>query len=432
MILDESCADYGSDVLKDHVCSYHDFEYKIKRRNTHAVKVGNVVIGGGHPIVVQSMALGGSGSFDTDMEEILALAREGSELIRVAINSDESIKAIPQIADQLEKNGYNHKMIVGCGQYEIARLLREYPDCASALCKIRINPGNIGFGEKRDKNFEDVIEYAMKHDLPVRIGVNWGSIDKVVLGKLMDENSSRAVPGSDSEVLRRALVYSVLESAKFAESMGLPPNRIVLSCKVSRVLDLIAVYSALSKLSRYALHLGLTEAGSGLKGVVGSAAGVSNLLTEGIGDTVRVSLTSLTREDRVQEVRVCKELLQALELRAFSAQVTSCPGCNRTSFLTFQKLVSGVNEYIRERMGVWNVKYPGAVDMKVAVMGCIVNGPGESKHANLGISLPGNGEREVAAVYEDGKKLCTLAGSDVLARFLAIIEDYVVKKYSRT
>lgn len=403
---------------------------QIPSRISNAVKVGKVVIGGGNPVVVQSMALGGTGDFNQDMNEILALAREGSELVRVAVNSDESIKVIPDVVDRLVKYGFDEKMIVGCGQYEVARLLREYPTCAAALGKIRINPGNIGFGDKRDKSFEEVIEFAIKHDMPIRIGVNWGSLDKTLVARLMDENSTLPVPESSSVVQRKALVLSALESAKLAENLGLSPDKIVVSCKVSRVSDLIATYSALAKSSKYALHLGLTEAGAGLRGVVNSTAAIAHLLLSGIGDTIRVSLTSYTREGRTQEVKVCKEILQALGLRFFSAQTVSCPGCNRTNFPIFQKLVRGVNEYIESKMQVWKVKHPGVVNMSVAVMGCVVNGPGESKHANLGLSMPGNGEREVAAVYEDGNKLCTIQGDDVLVKFLEIIESYVARKYS--
>ncbi|AXW84124.1 flavodoxin-dependent (E)-4-hydroxy-3-methylbut-2-enyl-diphosphate synthase [Anaplasma marginale] len=394
-----------------------------------AVRVGRVIIGGGSPVVVQSMALGGSGSLSSDLEEILCLAREGSELIRVAINSEESIKSIPRIVEHLVSHGFDEKMVVGCGQYEVADLLNKYPDDAAFLGKIRINPGNVGFGDKRDRNFESVIEYAIKHDIPVRIGVNWGSLDKALIGKLMDDNASLASPYPDNVVMRKALVTSALQSAELAERIGLPRNKIVLSCKTSKVRDLVAVYSALSESADYALHLGLTEAGTGLKGIVSSTAGIAHLLLMGIGDTIRVSLTSTSREDRAQEVRVCKEILQSLGLRFFSAQTTSCPGCGRTNFPYFQKLVSGVNNYIDRRMQVWKVSNPGVVNMTVAVMGCVVNGPGESKHANLGISLPGNGEREVAAVYEDGRKLCTLHGENVLGEFLEIVESYVHRKY---
>ena len=399
-------------------------------RVSRAVKVGRVIIGGGNPVVVQSMALGGSGSLDGDLREILDLAREGSELVRVAINSEESIKAIPRIVEHLVGHGFDEKMIVGCGQYEVAALLSKYPDCAAFLGKIRINPGNIGFGEKRDRNFESVIEYAIKYDIPVRIGVNWGSLDKTLVGKLMDDNASLAEPEPDNEVVRRALVASALQSAELAERIGLPRDKIVLSCKVSKVRDLVSVYSALSEASDCALHLGLTEAGAGLKGVVSSVAGIAHLLLMGIGDTIRVSLTSTSREDRTREVKVCKEILQSLGLRFFSAQTTSCPGCSRTNFPHFRELVHGVNSYVEERMPLWKVSNPGVVGMTIAVMGCVVNGPGESKHANLGISLPGSGEREVAAVYEDGKKLCTLQGGNILGDFLELVESYVRRNYS--
>ncbi|MDB1135161.1 flavodoxin-dependent (E)-4-hydroxy-3-methylbut-2-enyl-diphosphate synthase [Candidatus Anaplasma sp. TIGMIC] len=398
-------------------------------RISHAVRVGKVTIGGGHPVVIQSMALGGTGDFDKDMQEILSLADEGSELIRVAINSEEAIKAVPEVVNQLVKHGYDEKMIVGCGQYELARLLRDYPTCAAALGKIRVNPGNVGFGDQRDKSFEEVVEFAIKHDMPIRIGVNWGSLDKVVIAKLMDENRSLPTPEPSSVVMSKAMVRSAIESARFAEKIGLPPDRIVLSCKMSRVGDLVSVYKALARESNHALHLGLTEAGSGLRGIVNSVAGISHLLMSGIGDTIRVSLTATTRGERTQEVKVCKEVLQALGLRFFAAQTVSCPGCNRTNFTIFRKLVTRVNGYIESNMKVWKERYPGVVNMTVAVMGCVVNGPGESKHANIGISMPGRGEREVAAVYEDGNKLCTLQGDDLLEKFLDIIDAYVMKKY---
>ncbi|MGN7661694.1 MAG: flavodoxin-dependent (E)-4-hydroxy-3-methylbut-2-enyl-diphosphate synthase [Anaplasma sp.] len=395
-----------------------------------AVKVGKVVMGGGKPVVVQSMALGGSGSVAEDLQEVLDLAREGSELVRVAINSEKAIKSIPGIVEHLVRHGFDEKMVVGCGQYEVSRLLKKYPEYGACLGKIRINPGNIGFGEKRDRNFESVIEFAMKHGMPVRIGVNWGSLDKALAGRLMDENASHADPEPDNVVMRKAMVASALRSAELAERIGLPRDRIVVSCKVSKVRDLVSVYSALAKASNYALHLGLTEAGTGLKGIVSSAAGIGHLLLMGIGDTIRVSLTSSSRSDRTQEVKVCKEILQSLGLRFFSAQVTSCPGCGRANVPYFQELVVGVNRFIKERMPVWKTSNPGVVNMTVAVMGCVVNGPGESRHSDIGISLPGDGERKVAAVYADGEKLCTLQGDDVLEEFFGIVDSYVRKKYS--
>ncbi|QXK93191.1 flavodoxin-dependent (E)-4-hydroxy-3-methylbut-2-enyl-diphosphate synthase [Neoehrlichia mikurensis] len=385
-------------------------------------------MGGNNPIVVQSMALGGSDDAN-NAQEVIELAKAGSELVRVAINSDKAMRSIPYIRDQLVKNNFDSKMIVGCGQYEVARLLRCYPDCASALGKIRINPGNIGFGDKRDKNFEQVIEYAIKYNIPVRIGVNWGSLDKYLIAELMDKNAALSSPKPDYVVLRKALIISSLSSAQHAENIGLPANKIVISCKVSNIKDLIYIYTALSQLSNYALHLGLTEAGSGLKGIVSSVAGISPLLLKGIGDTIRVSLTS-SRESRINEVKVCQEILQSLGLRYFSPQITSCPGCNRTNPVNFHTLVTQVNNYVSERITTWKVNNPGIEHMTVAVMGCVVNGPGESKHANLGISLPGDGEKAVAVVYEDGKKLCTLQGDDIFCQFKDIIESYIARNYN--
>ncbi|KJV68919.1 flavodoxin-dependent (E)-4-hydroxy-3-methylbut-2-enyl-diphosphate synthase [Candidatus Neoehrlichia procyonis] len=420
---------FSCESIDDFLDKFYDNSIVV-RKKTHEVKVGNVSIGGENPIVVQSMALGGSDDAN-NAQEVVELAKAGSELVRVAINSDKAIKAIPYIRDQLVKNGFDSKMIVGCGQYEVARLLNDYPECAAALGKIRINPGNIGFGDKRDKNFEQVIEYAIKYDIPIRIGVNWGSLDKHLLSELMDKNAALSNPKPDYFILRKALIISSLFSAYRAESIGLPANKIVVSCKSSSIKDLIYIYTALSQLSNYALHLGLTEAGSGLSGIVSSVAGISPLLLRGIGDTIRVSLTSTAIESRVNEIKVCQEILQSIGLRYFSARVTSCPGCNRTNPLYFQKLVTEVNDYISERMTTWKANYHGVEHMIVAVMGCIVNGPGESKHANLGISLPGSGERPVAVVYENGKKLCTIQDKEnIFTKFKDIIDSYVARHYN--
>ena len=402
------------------------FSYvKKKNKSTYEVKVGDVVIGGNNPVVVQSMALGGSGDVYKDAYEVLELAKAGSELVRIAINSEQSIKNVPYIRDVLVDHGFSDKMIIGCGQYEIARLVKQYPQYASILGKIRINPGNIGFGNKRDKNFDDVIEFAIKYDIPIRIGVNWGSLDKYLTAKLMNDNALLSSPKPDYIVLQKALVISAITSAKRAEEIGLSKNKIVISCKTSKVQDLISVYTVLSNVCNYPLHLGLTEAGSGVKGMVSSTAGISYLLLNGIGDTIRVSLTQQPGESRVMEVKLCQEILQSIALRSFTAQVTSCPGCNRTNPKYFHQLVKDVNDYIAERMHVWKVTNPGVENMVVAVMGCIVNGPGESKHANLGISLPGYGERPVAAVYQNGEKLCTLEGNNIFEQFVSIIENYV-------
>lgn len=403
----------------------------VKRHITHEVRVGKVVMGGGHPIVVQSMALGGSNDIKKDAQEVVDLARAGSELVRIALNSDEAAKSVPYIRDELVKNGFDSKMIIGCGQYEVERLLRQYPECTSALGKIRINPGNVGFGDKRDEKFEQIIEYAIKYDMPVRIGVNWGSLDKYLAAKLMDDNASSSNPLSSDVVLRKALVMSAILSAKKAEEIGLPANKIVISCKVSKVPDLISVYSALATVSNYALHLGLTEAGLGIKGIVSVVAGLTPLLVNGIGDTIRASITQRPGEPRENEVRVCQEILQALNMKSFFPQVTACPGCNRTNGTYFQKLASDVDDYLQRRMPVWAKTSPGVENMNVAVMGCIVNGPGESKHANIGISLPGYGERPVAAVYVDGQKFCTLHGDDIFSQYVAIIENYVASKYTK-
>ncbi|GAT75340.1 4-hydroxy-3-methylbut-2-en-1-yl diphosphate synthase [Ehrlichia ruminantium] len=411
----------------DRILNEYDLLNAIVYRSklTHEVKVGDVIIGGDNPVVVQSMALGGSGDVYQDAREVLELAQAGSELVRIAINSDKAIKSVPYIRDVLINHGFNSKMIIGCGQYEIARLVKQYPECALALGKIRINPGNIGFGDKRDKNFEDIIEFAIKNDIPIRIGVNWGSLDKYLAAKLMHDNSLRGTPDPDYVVLRKALVISAITSAKHAEKVGLPANKIVISCKVSKVRDLISVYTMLSKICDYPLHLGLTEAGSGVKGIVGSSAGISYLLLHGIGNTIRVSLTQQPGESRTNEVKLCQEILQSIGLRNFSVQVTSCPGCNRTNPKYFHQLVSDVNKYVADRMSVWKSANPGVENMTIAVMGCVVNGPGESKHANLGISMPGYGERSVAAVYQNGEKLCTLEGNNIFEQFVSIIENYV-------
>ncbi|AHX04303.1 flavodoxin-dependent (E)-4-hydroxy-3-methylbut-2-enyl-diphosphate synthase [Ehrlichia japonica] len=402
------------------------FGYILKKSKvTYEVKVGDIIIGGNNPVVVQSMALGGSGDVHKDAHEVLELAQAGSELVRVAVNSEQAMKNIPYMRDVLVDHGFSAKMIIGCGQYEIARLVREYPECAAALGKIRINPGNVGFGNKRDKNFEDIIEFAIKYDIPIRIGVNWGSLDKYLASKLMNDNALLSNPKPDYIILQKALVISAITSAKRAEEIGLPKNKIVISCKTSKIQDLIPVYTVLSNVCDYPLHLGLTEAGSGTKGMVSSAAGISYLLLNGIGDTIRVSLTQRPGEPRSTEVKLCQEILQSIGLRNFTAQVTSCPGCNRTNPKYFHQLSKDVNDYIAERMPVWRSTNPGSENMAVAVMGCIVNGPGESKHANLGISLPGHGERPVAAVYQNGEKLCTLEGDNIFEQFTSIIENYV-------
>lgn len=401
------------------------------RHETHVVQIGKVKIGGKNPIVVQSMALGVP--IDNDniqnsakqyAKEIVELARAGSELVRIALDSEEVVKSIPYIVEEINKEGFDSKILVGCGQYELDRLVKNYPDNIKMLGKIRINPGNIGFGNKRDEKFERVIEYAIKNDIPIRIGVNWGSLDKYTLQRLMDENSD-----SSDVILRKALVTSALGSAKKAEEIGLSSNKIIVSCKVSKVQDLISIYTTLARSSNYPLHLGLTEAGMGNKGIINTTAGLTYLLQNGIGDTIRASLTQRLGEPRTNEVTVCQEILQSIGLRYFNPQVNSCPGCGRTSSDRFRALTEEVNSYIKTRMPVWKAKSPGVERMSIAVMGCIVNGPGESKHANLGISLPGYGEKPVSAVYKNGKYFRTLQGDNIFEEFKKIIDSYVAEHY---
>ncbi|MGL9718929.1 MAG: flavodoxin-dependent (E)-4-hydroxy-3-methylbut-2-enyl-diphosphate synthase [Wolbachia sp.] len=415
----------------------NDLAEKPHRHKTHVVKVGQVKIGGNNPIVVQSMALGvyiDPGNIKSSAKqyakEIIELVHAGSELVRIALNSAEVARAIPYIVEEINKEGFDGKILIGCGQYELDKLVQDYPDNIKMLGKIRVNPGNIGFGNKRDEKFERVIEYAIKHDLPVRIGVNWGSLDKYLAQKLMDENSSSSDPKSSDVILRKALVISALRSAKKAEEIGLSLDKIIISCKVSRVQDLISIYTALAKSSNYALHLGLTEAGMGNKGVINTTAGLTYLLQNGIGDTIRASLTQRPGESRINEVTVCQEILQSIGLRHFNPQVSSCPGCGRTSSDRFRILTEEVNDYIKTRMPIWKKKNPGVEHMNIAVMGCIVNGPGESKHANLGISLPGYGEKPVSAVYKDGKYFKTLQGNNIFEEFKTIINNYVEERYT--
>ncbi|QOD38618.1 flavodoxin-dependent (E)-4-hydroxy-3-methylbut-2-enyl-diphosphate synthase [Candidatus Wolbachia massiliensis] len=415
----------------------NDKIYATPRHETHVVKVGQIKIGGNNPIVVQSMALGVH--IDSDdiksgakryAKEIIELAHAGSELVRIALNSEEVARAIPYIVEEINKEDFDSKILVGCGQYELDRLVQDYPDNIKMLGKIRMNPGNIGFGDKRDEKFERVIEYTIKHDLPIRIGVNWGSLDKYLSQKLMDENSLSSNPKSSDVVLREALVMSALSSARKAEEIGLSADKIIISCKVSKVQDLISVYTALAKSSNYALHLGLTEAGMGNKGVINTTAGLTYLLQNGIGDTIRASLTQRPGESRVSEVIVCQEILQSIGLRHFNPQVSSCPGCGRTNSDRFRILTEEVNDYIKIHMPTWKKKNPGVERMNIAVMGCIVNGPGESKHANLGISLPGYGEKPVSAVYRNGKYFKTLQGNNIFEEFTVIINDYVKEHYT--
>jgi (E)-4-hydroxy-3-methylbut-2-enyl-diphosphate synthase len=365
---------------------------------------------------------------DATTAQVIELAEAGSEIVRVTVNTDEAARAVPQIRERLWVRGCNVPL-VGDFHYHGHLFLTRHPDCARALAKLRINPGNVGFGAKRDKQFEMMIEAALRHDKPVRIGVNWGSLDQALSTRMMDDNARLPEPRSADDVLREALVVSALASAAQAEEIGLPADRIVISAKVSRVQDLLAVYRELARRSRYALHLGLTEAGLGAKGIVATTAALAVLLQDGIGDTIRASLTPRPGEARTQEVIVCQELLQSLGLRSFTPQVTACPGCGRTTSTYFQELADRIQGYLRDQMPVWKQRYPGVEALNVAVMGCIVNGPGESKHADLGISLPGTGESPAAPVFIDGKKVLTLRGDRIAEEFQALVESYVERRY---
>lgn len=393
------------------------------------------MVGGGAPVAVQSMTNTDTADIASTFEQVRQLAEAGSEIVRITVNNDAAAKAVPAIVEKLDAAGVKVPL-VGDFHYNGHTLLTTYPETAKALAKYRINPGNVGFADKHDAQFATMIEVALKHEKPVRIGVNWGSLDSQVLAKVMDENASRAQPLDSTGVAREALVRSALDSAKFAEAIGMPSNQILLSCKVSRVQDLIAVYRDLAAKCNYALHLGLTEAGMGSKGIVASTAALSVLLQEGIGDTIRISLTPQPSKefptgDRSQEVRVAQEILQSMGLRSFTPQVTACPGCGRTTSSFFQELADKIQNYLRSQMPVWKTQYSGVETMNVAVMGCIVNGPGESKHANIGISLPGTGEQPSAPVFIDGKKAMTLRGEHIAEEFQAIVDDYVKQTYSK-
>ncbi|MCH9644534.1 MAG: flavodoxin-dependent (E)-4-hydroxy-3-methylbut-2-enyl-diphosphate synthase [Gammaproteobacteria bacterium] len=402
----------------------------IKRHQTLPVKVDNITIGGDAPIVVQSMTDTDTANIKATVEQSILLAQAGSELVRVTVNTEEAAKAVASIRQQLDDAGFAHVPLVGDFHYNGHTLLTQYPDCAQALAKYRINPGNVGFGNKKDNQFNMMIDVAIKNDRPVRIGVNWGSLDKQLATQMMDDNAKSKNPKSSQEVLREALVTSVLVSAQAAEARGLAADKIVVSCKVSAVQDLIAVYQMLAQRSQYALHLGLTEAGMGSKGIVASSIAMGVLLQQGIGDTIRTSLTPEPGASREKEVIVSQQMLQTMGLRAFSPLVTSCPGCGRTTSTFFRELTQIVGDFIQERMPVWREQYSGVENMTLAVMGCVVNGPGESKHANIGISLPGTGEAPVAPVFVDGKKAHTLRGDDIAQQYIAIIEAYVKSHYS--
>jgi (E)-4-hydroxy-3-methylbut-2-enyl-diphosphate synthase len=399
-----------------------------KRRHSVTVRVGAVPVGGDHPVVVQSMTNTDTADIDATVRQVRALAQAGSELVRVTVNTDAAAAAVPAIVERRAGLGVSAP-IVGDFHFNGHKLLREHPDCALALGKYRINPGNVGRGSKRDPQFAEMIEIACRHGKPVRIGVNWGSLDQDLLTRMMDENSRLAEPADASDVVREALVVSALESARRAEELGLAHDRIVISCKVSGVQDLIAVYRDLAARCDYPLHLGLTEAGMGSKGIVASTAAMAVLLQEGIGDTIRVSLTPEPGGDRTQEVIVAQEMLQTMGLRSFTPMVVACPGCGRTTSSYFQELAQKIQGHLRQRMPEWRKRYPGVEEMTVAVMGCVVNGPGESKHANIGISLPGTGERPVAPVYIDGEKGPTLKGERIAEEFQQLVEDYVARTY---
>ena len=397
------------------------------RRQTVTATIGGVPVGSGHPIVVQSMTNTDTADVPATVQQVADLASAGSELVRVTVNNEESAAAVPAIVDRLEDIGITVP-IIGDFHYNGHLLLARYPDCARALAKYRINPGNVG-GKRRDENFRAIIDIALANDKPVRIGVNWGSLDQNLLTGMMDANASLASPREARAVVMEAMVESALQSAALAEATGMPHNRIVLSAKVSGVQDLVEVYRLLSARCDYPLHLGLTEAGLGTKGVVASTAGLSLLLQEGIGDTIRVSLTPVPGGDRSEEVRVAQQILQSLGLRSFTPQVTACPGCGRTTSTFFQQMAQDIQDYLRERMPAWRAEHPGVEDMKVAVMGCVVNGPGESKHADIGISLPGTFEDPTAPVYVDGRLLVTLRGENIVAEFLGILNEYVTSRY---
>jgi (E)-4-hydroxy-3-methylbut-2-enyl-diphosphate synthase len=402
----------------------------ISRRPSVQVSVGAVRIGAGAAIVVQSMTNTDTADVAGTARQVQALVEAGSELVRLTVNSDEAAAAVAPIRERLERAGVSVPLI-GDFHFNGHKLLRAHPECAAALAKYRINPGNVGRGSKRDPQFAEMIECACRHDKPVRIGVNWGSLDGELLTRLMDENAAAAAPLSAAQVTRNAVVLSALESARRAEELGLAHDRIILSAKVSGVQDLIAIYRDLAGRCDYPLHLGLTEAGMGSKGIVASTAGMAVLLQEGIGDTIRVSLTPAPGGDRTQEVIVAQEILQTMGLRAFAPLVVACPGCGRTTSTFFQELAARIQAQIRARMPQWRHEYAGVEDMTVAVMGCVVNGPGESKHANVGISLPGTGERPVAPVYEDGAKTVTLKGERIAEEFQDIVERYVARRYAR-
>jgi (E)-4-hydroxy-3-methylbut-2-enyl-diphosphate synthase len=405
-----------------------DIAAPLARHKTVPVQVGNVAVGGGAPIVVQSMTNTDTADVDATARQVAALARAGSEMVRITVDRDEAAAAVPHIKERLLKMGVTVP-VIGDFHYIGHKLLNDHPGCAEALDKYRINPGNVGFKDKRDRQFGAIIEMALKHGKPVRIGANWGSLDQELLTHLMDENAKLAQPADMRAVTREAMVQSALLSAARAEEMGMPRSRIILSAKVSSVQDLIAVYIELARRSDYAIHLGLTEAGMGSKGIVASSAAMGILLQQGIGDTIRVSLTPEPNGDRTLEVKVAQEILQTMGFRVFVPLVAACPGCGRTTSTTFQELAREIQDFIHSSMPEWKTRYPGVESLNVAVMGCIVNGPGESKHADIGISLPGTGESPAAPVFIDGQKAMTLRGPTVAADFKALVIDYIERRY---
>lgn len=406
------------------------FSSPFPRRTSVGVDVGGVVVGGGAPVVVQSMTNTDTADIDQTVAQVAALHRAGSEIVRITVDRDESAAAVPRIHERLLRLGINVPL-VGDFHYIGHKLLADHPACAEALAKYRINPGNVGFKDKKDRQFTDIVEMAIKHDKPVRIGVNWGSLDQELLTRLMDDNQDKGFPLTAQEVTREAIVQSAILSAEMAEEIGLGREKIILSAKVSGVQDLIAVYTELATRSNHALHLGLTEAGMGSKGIVASSAAMGILLQQGIGDTIRISLTPEPNGDRTREVQVSQELLQTMGFRQFVPIVAACPGCGRTTSTVFQELAQNIQADLRKNMPVWREKYPGVENLKVAVMGCIVNGPGESKHADIGISLPGTGETPTAPVFVDGKKAATLRGPSIAADFEKMVADYIDQRFGR-
>ena len=402
----------------------------IPRRKSAVCDIDGVKVGGDHSIVVQSMTTTDTADTASTINQVMDLTRAGSELVRVTVNTNKAAEAVPTIVKSLEEFGVRVP-IIGDFHYNGHILLKQYPECARLLAKYRINPGNVNIGRKHDDNFRTMIEVAVEHQKPVRIGVNWGSLDQALLTKLMDENAGRPDPKDATEVTREAIVLSALNSAEAAERYGLRHDQIILSAKVSNVQDLVTVYRDLAARCDYPLHLGLTEAGMGNKGIVASTAGLAILLQEGIGDTIRVSLTPQPRGDRTEEVRICQQILQSLDIRSFKPQVTACPGCGRTTSTFFQEMANEIEHYLHNQMPVWKSSYPGVEKLNVAVMGCVVNGPGESKHSDIGISLPGTFEEPKAPVYVDGRMLLTLKGDTIVRDFIGILNDYVDKRFSQ-